>query len=40
MILPRWNERDLDDLPGELRRELEFILVDSADEVLNQALTG
>jgi ATP-dependent Lon protease len=39
VILPRRNERDLDDVPEELRRELSFILVDDAEEVLRHALT-
>jgi ATP-dependent Lon protease len=38
IILPRLNGRDLDDLPDELRKELEFFLVDNIDEVLNIAL--
>ena len=39
MILPRRNEGDLDELPKEIRRDVEFVLVDSADEVLRTALT-
>ncbi len=39
VILPRRNERDLDDVPEELRRQLAFALVDDADEVLRHALT-
>ena len=39
VILPRRNERDLDDVPAELRRDLRFILVDDAGEVLREALT-
>ena len=39
VILPARNERDLEDVPEELRRQLEFILVDAADEVLRHALT-
>jgi ATP-dependent Lon protease len=38
IILPRLNARDLDDLPEELRDELEFFLVDNIDEVLEVAL--
>lgn len=38
VILPRDNERDLEDVPAELRRELEIIPVDSAEEVLSHAL--
>jgi ATP-dependent Lon protease len=39
VILPRRNERDLEDVPEELRRETRFILVDDAEEVLRHALT-
>ncbi len=38
VILPHQNERDLDDLPPELRNELEFFLVDSIEQVLEIAL--
>ena len=39
VILPRRNERDVEDVPEELRRQLTFGFVDDADEVLRQALT-
>ena len=38
VILPRRNERDLDDIPPELRSEMETIFVDTVDEVLEHAL--
>ena len=38
VILPGKNERDLEDLPDEVRDEIEFILVDQLDEVLENAL--
>jgi ATP-dependent Lon protease len=38
VILPRQNERDLEDVPAELRREMEFVLADTAEEVLARAL--
>ena len=38
VILPRWNERDIEDVPAELRRELSFVFVDDAEEVLRHAL--
>ncbi len=38
IILPRANEIDLDDVPQEIRGELEFVLVEHLDEVLEQAL--
>jgi ATP-dependent Lon protease len=40
VILPARNERDLEDVPEELRRQLEFIFVDDAEEVLRHALTS
>ena len=38
VILPRRNERDLDDVPPELREEMEIVFVDTVDEVLAHAL--
>jgi ATP-dependent Lon protease len=40
VLLPRENEVDLDDLPAETRRDLEFILVDSIEQVLDVAFDG
>jgi ATP-dependent Lon protease len=40
VVLPRENEYDLEELPAETRRELEFILVDSIDQVLDVAFDG
>jgi ATP-dependent Lon protease len=40
IILPRRNGADLDDLPQEVRDELEIILVDTLDEVLAKALVA
>jgi ATP-dependent Lon protease len=40
VILPRGNEPDLEELPPETRRELEFVPVDSIDEVLAAAFDG
>jgi ATP-dependent Lon protease len=39
VILPRRNERDVEDVPEELRRELSFIFVDDASEVLRHTLS-
>jgi ATP-dependent Lon protease len=39
VILPRRNERDVEDVPEELRREMRFVFVDEASEVLAHALT-
>ena len=38
VILPRENERDLEDIPEHLRREMKFIPVDDVSEVLRAAL--
>jgi ATP-dependent Lon protease len=40
VILPRRNERDLEDVPTELRQKLEFVFVDEATSVLDCALKG
>src|SRR5579864_194324 len=40
IIFPRRNERDLEDIPEELRRELSFIPVDDVTQVLDAALTS
>jgi hypothetical protein len=36
--LPKANEVDLDDVPQEIRDELEFVLVEHLDEVLERAI--
>ena len=38
VLLPRHNEADLEDVPEELQRDMEFVPVDSASEVLAEAL--
>jgi predicted ATP-dependent protease len=38
VILPRRNEPDTEDVPQELRDEITFLFVDSAEEVLRLAL--
>jgi ATP-dependent Lon protease len=38
MILPQENEKDLDDLPEEIRGVMEVHLVESMDEVLRLAI--
>jgi ATP-dependent Lon protease len=40
VILPGENEVDLDDLPAETRRDLEFVLVDSIEQVFEVAFDG
>jgi len=38
VIIPKRNEKDLPDVPAEVKEELEFILVEAVDEVLAAAL--
>jgi ATP-dependent Lon protease len=38
LIIPRRNERDIDEIPEPLRKKMKFTLVDSVDEVLDAAL--
>jgi ATP-dependent Lon protease len=38
VILPRRNEADLEDLPDEVRQALQFIFVETVDDVLDAAL--
>jgi len=38
VLLPRRNERDLEDVPEEVRRDVDFVLVDDAGEVIRHAL--
>jgi ATP-dependent Lon protease len=38
LIIPRRNERDIEDIPEHLRQEIEFVPVDTVDEVLEAAL--
>ncbi|WP_147532537.1 endopeptidase La [Bacillus marasmi] len=40
IILPKDNEKDIDDIPESVRGELEFVLVSSIDQVLKHALIG
>ena len=40
VILPSENAVDLDDLPAETRRDLEFVLVDSIEQVFEVAFDG
>jgi ATP-dependent Lon protease len=40
VLLPRRNEPDLDDVPVEVRQRVRIELVDTAEEVLQIALTG
>ncbi len=38
VILPKRNEADLDDIPEDVRKEMEFVLVERVDELLKAAL--
>ena len=38
VILPKRNEADLDDLPEEVRGEMEFVLAETIDEALHHAI--
>jgi ATP-dependent Lon protease len=40
VVLPKENEADLEDLPNEAKKELEFVLADHVDEVLGAAFDG
>jgi ATP-dependent Lon protease len=40
IILPKENEKDLDDIPEIVKKDLQFVLVSHLDEVLEHALVG
>src|SRR4029078_6735041 len=40
VILPPENERDLEEIPADVRERMEFTLVESMDEVVSVALDG
>ncbi|XP_072290926.1 lon protease homolog 2, peroxisomal [Eucyclogobius newberryi] len=40
LILPKRNEKDLEDLPANVRADLDFIMVSNLDQVLNSAFDG
>ncbi len=39
VMLPRRNQRDLEDVPAEAREQLEFVWVDNVDEAVATALS-
>jgi ATP-dependent Lon protease len=39
VILPKENEKDIEDIPESVRKELKLITVEHMDEVLRHALT-
>jgi len=38
IILPRKNEKDLRDIPEEIRKQIKLVLVDTMEQVLDAAL--
>jgi ATP-dependent Lon protease len=40
VLVPRENEADLEELPAETRRDVEFVLVDSIEDVFDVAFNG
>ena len=39
VILPKWNEKDLEDIPKKVRKAIQFLFVETMDEVLDIALS-
>ena len=39
VIMPKKNEKDIDELPTNVKRAMRFVLVETMDEVLKEALT-
>lgn len=40
VILPKRNDKDLEELPANVRTDLDFVLAQNLDEVLNSAFEG
>ena len=40
LIIPKDNEKDIDDIPESVRNDLQFVLVSHLDQVLEHALAG
>src|SRR5205814_2730399 len=38
VLMPAHNEADLDDMPADLRKEMQFVMLTSIDQVLREAL--
>ena len=38
VMVPKWNERDLDELPEDVRQSMTFIPVEMIDDVLHASL--
>jgi ATP-dependent Lon protease len=40
VLVPRHNEADLDDIPPDLRKDMDVVLIDTIDQVLGEAVPG
>ena len=40
VIVPRGNQKDLRDLPEEVRKEMEFVFADRVEDVLSAMMPG
>lgn len=40
VIIPKRNEKDLEEIPAHIREELDFVAAESVDQVLNAAFSG
>src|SRR5690349_24347383 len=40
ILMPRRNEADLDDIPADLRKEMQFVMLESIDQLLREALAA
>ncbi len=40
ILIPKENEKDLEQIPDEVKKAIEFVVVSTMDEVLDQALVG
>ncbi|MBQ1490170.1 MAG: endopeptidase La [Eubacterium sp.] len=40
VLLPKENERDLEDIPASVKKEMEFVFLSKVDDALAEALTG
>lgn len=40
IILPKRNDKDMEELPANIRADLDFVLVENLDQVLNAAFDG
>jgi predicted ATP-dependent protease len=40
VLMPSHNEADLDDIPADLRKQMQFVMLESIDQVLREALVA